>query len=111
MAVEQDDLICFLAVDLAGMAQTKHMLGVLPFSLIPHARLANHERLESFMAQVLQDLAGRNISVAAGAAVKITSSHSDSPRLAPGSDGSGEAALALTGKGWEWVGRISAPSQ
>ncbi|SEO26400.1 hypothetical protein SAMN05216404_11580, partial [Nitrosospira multiformis] len=35
---------------------------------------------------------------------KITSSHSDSPRLAPGGDGSGETALALTGKGWEWVG-------
>ncbi|WP_256210594.1 hypothetical protein [Nitrosospira multiformis] len=39
--------------------------------------------------------------------MKITSSHSDSPRLAPGGDGSGETALALAGKGWERVGWVA----
>lgn len=37
-------------------------------------------------------------------AAKNTSSRSYSPRLAPRGDGSGEKAVALTGKGREWVG-------
>lgn len=37
---------------------------------------------------------------------KIDSSRSDSPHSAPG-DGGGENALALTGKGWEWVGQVA----
>ena len=37
-------------------------------------------------------------------AAKNPSSRSYSPRLAPGGGGSGEKAVALTQKGWEWVG-------
>ncbi|MNW14819.1 hypothetical protein D3C71_2131590 [compost metagenome] len=48
--VQQDDLIRFAAVDLAGVAKAQHVLGVLAAILMSHAGLAHHEGFEALLA-------------------------------------------------------------
>ena len=68
MRVQQDDFVGFSAVDLAGMAQPNHVLGVVAAVVGTHAGLAHHERLEAFAAQFLQHRRGGDIAVPLGTA-------------------------------------------
>ena len=64
MAIQQDNLVGFLAGDLVCMAQTDHMLGVLMAAFIAYTGLAHHEGLKSFLAQFGQNRAGRDVGIA-----------------------------------------------
>ena len=69
--VQQNDFVGLRAVDLRCVAQSQHVLGVFALAGIAHARLANHERLEAFLAQGTQYLSGRDVSVAVGSALVL----------------------------------------
>ncbi|MNI80353.1 hypothetical protein D3C73_1368810 [compost metagenome] len=69
MAVQQNDFVRLFVHDVAGMAQTNHVFGVLAFVGVAHTGLAGHERLEPFGAQRIEHLYSRDIQVTIGAAV------------------------------------------
>lgn len=68
MGVQQEDFIGFRAVDLAGMAQSDQVLGVVAPVVLPHAGLADHEGLEVLLAKLCQHSSGRDVAVPLGAA-------------------------------------------
>jgi len=80
--VQQHDFIGFVAGDLVGVAKPQHVFRVLTAVVVAYAGLADHERLEAFVAQAAQHVDGRNVGVALGAAFV----------LAVGEDGWGNAA-------------------
>jgi hypothetical protein len=54
MGVQQDDFAGLAAVDLAGVAQADHVLGVVAAVVPPHAGLRHHEKREALAAQFAQ---------------------------------------------------------
>ena len=68
VAVEQDDLVRLVAIDLAGMAKSDEMLGVFTPVFVAHARLAHHEGLEPLLAQLGQHGRGRYVGIPIGPA-------------------------------------------
>ena len=69
VAVDQDDLVRLrLGLHLAGMAHPDHVLGELGLAFDAALALRDHERLEAFLPQAAQDLDGRDVGVALGAA-------------------------------------------
>ncbi len=69
MAVDQNDLVCFGASRvLPHVAHANHVLGELGLSFHAAVTLGDHEGLKAFLAQAAQDVDGRNVGVALGAA-------------------------------------------
>ncbi|KWF27166.1 hypothetical protein WT56_19215 [Burkholderia pseudomultivorans] len=68
MRVQQHDFVGFLAGNLVGVTKPKHVFRVLATVVVPHAGLADHERLETLIAQAAQHVDGRNVGVVLGAA-------------------------------------------
>ncbi len=68
MAVEQDDLVRLVAVDLACMAKSDEVLRVLAPVFVAHARLTHHEGLEALLAQLGQHGRGRYVGIPIGPA-------------------------------------------
>ena len=69
--VEQNDVVRLGAVDLGSVTQAQHVLRVLALAFVAHARLCHHERLEAFLAQAVQHVAGGNVGVALGTALVL----------------------------------------
>ena len=53
MRVKQDDFLRFSAVNLPGMTQTDHVLGVFAFIQVTNASLANHEWMKTVITQTI----------------------------------------------------------
>ena len=68
MGVQQDDFVGLAAVDLAGVPQRDHVLGVVAAVVVAHAGLRHNERFEAFPAQFLQHGRGGDVAVPLGAA-------------------------------------------
>lgn len=66
---QQDDFVGFVSgVDLAGMAQPDHVLGVVAPVFVTGAGLRHHEGLKPFLAQFSQHRGGGDIGVTLGTA-------------------------------------------
>lgn len=68
MGVQHDDFVGLAPVDLAGVAQANHVLGVVTAVVVAHAGQRHYERLEAFPAQFLQHGRGGDVGVPLGAA-------------------------------------------
>src|ERR1700687_5304349 len=68
MRIPQDDFARFIGPDFGFVTKTDHVACVLATRLIAHHRLTCEEGLEAFLAKPCQNLAGRNVRVAFGAA-------------------------------------------
>ena len=66
---QQHDFVGFRAVDLAGMTQPDHVLGVLALIQIAYTGLADLERLEAISTQAIDDVDGRDECVTLATAV------------------------------------------
>src|SRR3546814_3826759 len=67
--VQQDDFVGFASgIDLAGMAQPDHVLGVVAPVFVAGAGLRHHEGLKPFLAQFGQHRGGGDIGVTLGTA-------------------------------------------
>ncbi|SOO27847.1 conserved hypothetical protein [Xanthomonas phaseoli pv. phaseoli] len=66
VTVEQNDFVSFRTIDLAGMTHANEMLRVLASVLIADASLADHERFETFVAQLGKDGCGWDVGVSVG---------------------------------------------
>ena len=62
--IEQDDFVDVLAGNLIRRAHADQVFGEFALVLIAHAGLADHEGLEAFVAQTLEDVNGWNVGVA-----------------------------------------------
>ena len=87
--VEQDDFVGFFAGDFVGVPHAAHVPGEFAAVVVAYARLADHERLEAFVAQAAQHVDGGDVGVALGAAFV----------LAVREDGRGDAADLVVRQG------------
>ena len=75
----------------AGVAHADHVLGELGLAFDAALALRDHERLEAFLAQAAQDLDGRDVGVALGAAACLPAAKIDGAARRIWSSQSGES--------------------
>ena len=66
--VQQDDLVGFVAIDLAGVAKADQVFGVLAAVLVADTCLAHHEGQESLLTKFRQHGGRRDVAVPLGTA-------------------------------------------
>lgn len=71
MGVQQDDFVALPAVDLAGVAQPDHVLGVVPTVIPPHAGVRRHQGREAFAARCAQHGGGGGVYCTAASGRRV----------------------------------------